>query len=71
MILGEKESVVPQKVGSPDQGDKREREGEREKERKRTEYRTFHKENTSPKPLMGKMGGVDYCKFAQTAEIKE
>lgn len=40
-------------------------------ERERIECRALNNKNTSPKPLMMKMRGVDYCKFLQVAELRD
>ena len=39
-------------------------------ERKSGMYRGMLKENTSSKPLAGKMGGADFCEFLQPAGQK-
>lgn len=43
----------------------------RERERERTVCRGLHKKNTSPKLLIGKMRGADYCKLLKAAELKD
>jgi len=39
--------------------------------RKKGAQRETHKENTSPKPLAGKMRGVDFCEFLQPTGLKD
>lgn len=34
-------------------------------------HREMHKENTSPKPVAGKMRGADFCEFLQPLELKD
>ena len=55
---GRKESPMQWRGGSPDQGER--------KEREKTGCRALHK-NTSPKSQMGKTRGTDDCKFLQAA----
>ena len=47
--------------GSPGHGKRSERE--------REAHRGLHKENTSPKPLAGKMSGADFRDFLQPARL--
>ena len=58
---GRKESPMQWRGGSPDQGERKER------EREKTGCRALHNKNTSPKSQMGKTRGTDDCKFLQAA----
>lgn len=41
-----------------------------ETERYKSAQKGLYKKNTSPKPLTGKTGRADYCKFLQATEWK-
>ena len=60
---------MPWEGGSPDCGERRDRDRERDKER--GVPRESHKENTSPKPLTGKMRGADDHEFLPQVELKD
>lgn len=40
------------------------------KVRESTTHREMHKENTTPKPLAGKIRGADFCEFCNQQDSK-
>lgn len=62
IVWGRKESLVLQRGGSPDYGERRERQRETQNSAEGT---------LPPKSLTGKMRGVDYHEFLQPPEFKD